>query len=181
MKKINLIFIFFSLYVMAQTETQQYKVLKLIDNIEIREYPPVMKVKSTSKTNNGFGKLFKYISGDNESGTKISMTSPVYMDKENENYIMEFVLPKKFNETNSPKALKENIDVYLEKKIICATISYGGYTNKQKEIYYSEKLISKLQENKIKHNGKSKVLVYNSPYKIFNRKNEILIELDSFE
>ena len=101
---------------MAQTETQQYKVLKLIDNIEIREYPPVMKVKSTSKTNNGFGKLFKYISGDNESGTKISMTSPVYMDKENENYIMEFVLPKKFNEINSPKALKENIDVYLEKK-----------------------------------------------------------------
>ena len=53
---------------MAQTETQQYKVLKLIDNIEIREYPPVMKVKSTSKTNK---KLFKYISGDNESGTKI--------------------------------------------------------------------------------------------------------------
>ena len=42
------------------------------------------------------------------------MTSPVYMDKENENYIMEFVLPKKFNEINSPKALKENIDVYLE-------------------------------------------------------------------
>ena len=112
-----------------------------------------MKVKSTSKTNNGFGKLFKYISGDNESGTKISMTSPVYMDKENENYIMEFVLPKKFNEINSPKALKENIDVYLG-KIICATISYGGYNNKQKEIYYSEKLISKLQENKIKHNGK---------------------------
>ena len=89
---------------MAQTETQQYKVLKLIDNIEIREYPPVMKVKSTSKINNWFGKLFKYISGDNESGTKISMTSPVYMDKENENYIMEFVLPKKFNEINSPKA-----------------------------------------------------------------------------
>ena len=102
---------------MAQTETQQYKVLKSIDDIEIREYPPVMKVKSTSKSNNGFGKLFKYISGDNDSGMKISMTSPVYMDKENENYIMEFVLPKKFNEINSPKALKENIDVYLEKKL----------------------------------------------------------------
>lgn len=166
---------------MAQTETQQYKVLKSIDDIEIREYPPVMKVKSTSKSNNGFGKLFKYISGDNDSGMKISMTSPVYMDKENENYIMEFVLPKKFNEINSPKALKENIDVYLEKKIICATISYGGYTNEQKEIFYSKKLISMLKENNIKHSGKTKVLVYNSPYKIFNRKNEILIQIDSFK
>ena len=52
------------------------------------------------------------------------------------------------------RKLHENTEIYnnIEKKIICATISYGGYTNKQKEIYYSEKLISKLQENKIKHN-----------------------------
>ena len=34
-----------------------------------------------------------------------------------------------------------------------------------------------LQENNINHNEKFEVLVYNSPYKILNRRNEITVNI----
>ena len=92
----TLFFILLSFYSMAQTETQSYEVLKNIDGCEIRFYPPVMMAKYTSDNGrSGFGKLFKYISGNNDGETKISMTTPVHMEKSESENSMAFVLPKR--------------------------------------------------------------------------------------
>ena len=58
-----------------ETETQTYKVVKELNGAELRYYPPVMKIQS----NNDFGSLFNFISGNNSTREKISMTSPVYL------------------------------------------------------------------------------------------------------
>ena len=60
-------------------ETQDYKGINQIDNIEIRYYPsaPMIKVSSESIRNNNFGKLFRYIAGNNNNEEKIAMTTPV--------------------------------------------------------------------------------------------------------
>ena len=78
-----LFYILLSFYTMAQTETQSYEVLKNIAGCEIRFYPPAMMAKLLlgSMVGSGFGKLFKYISGNNDGETKISMTTPVHMEK----------------------------------------------------------------------------------------------------
>ena len=88
-----------------QTETQSYDVIEKHDNIEIRYYPPAAKVMSKGKINgnSNFRNLFNYISGSNSKNEKISMTTPVYMKNDKENQIMEFVLPKKFNDKEIPK------------------------------------------------------------------------------
>ena len=95
--------------VLAQdTETQTYRVIKEYNAAELRYYPPVMKIQS----NNDFGSLFNYISGNNSTREKISMTSPVYMGDSKGRNVMEFVLPEDFNPKNTPDALSKGVKVF---------------------------------------------------------------------
>lgn len=82
---------------MAQTEEQSYEVVQTKSDFEIRYYPPVMMAAYVSDSNNssGFRSLFRYISGSNQSQTKIAMTTPVHMEKQEQGNSMAFVLPKK--------------------------------------------------------------------------------------
>ncbi|MDA9036551.1 heme-binding protein [Flavobacteriaceae bacterium] len=174
----TLFFILLSFYSMAQTETQSYEVLKNIAGCEIRFYPPVMMAKYTSDNGrSGFGKLFKYISGNNDGETKISMTTPVHMEKSESENSMAFVLPKSFNKENAPKPNDASLVVYESDSRHYAAIEYSGYTDEVKEKENTDKLKKILNEQNIEIVGDSKILVYNSPYKIVFRRNEILIPI----
>ena len=174
----TLFFILLSFYTMAQIETQSYEVLKNIAGCEIRFYPPVMMAKYTSDNGrSGFGKLFKYISGNNDGETKISMTTPVHMEKSESENSMAFVLPKSFNKENAPKPNDASLVVYESDSRHYAAIEYSGYTDEVKEKENTDKLKKILNEQNIEIVGDSKILVYNSPYKIVFRRNEILIPI----
>lgn len=174
----TLFLILLSFYSMAQTETQSYEVLKNIAGCEIRFYPPVMMAKYTSDNGrSGFGKLFKYISGNNDGETKISMTTPVHMEKSESENSMAFVLPKSFNKENAPKPNDASLVVYESDSRHYAAIEYSGYTDEVKEKENTDKLKKILNEQNIEIVGDSKILVYNSPYKIVFRRNEILIPI----
>ena len=87
---------------MAQSyQTQPYEVLSTLDHIEIRYYPPAMKVQveSAFTNNSNFNALFKYISGNNEAGEKIAMMTPVYMENKKNSQSMAFVLPAQYTDT----------------------------------------------------------------------------------
>ena len=164
-----------------QTETQLYDVIEKYDNIEIRYYPPAAKVMSKDKIggNKNFRNLFNYISGSNSNNEKISMTTPVYMKTDKENQIMEFVLPKKFNDKEIPKPVNDNLEVYKSKEGTYASIRYSGYNNSEKQVLNTERLLNKLKELKRKAIGKPILLSYDAPYKFYNRRNEVLIELSN--
>ena len=164
-----------------QTETQSYDVIEKHDNIEIRYYPPATKVISKDKIggNKNFRNLFNYISGSNSNNEKISMTTPVYMKTDKENQIMEFVLPKKFNDKEIPKPVNDNLEVYKSKEGTYASIRYSGYNNTEKQVLNTERLLNKLKELKRKTIGKPILLSYDAPYKFYNRRNEVLIELSN--
>ena len=91
------------------TETHRYKVLKTIDNVEIRKYEKAIftsvdlnsdSYKEVSRK--GFRVLAGYIFGGNEENEKIAMTSPVTMsiDKTSE---MRFMVPSNLSLTDLPK------------------------------------------------------------------------------
>ena len=163
---------------MAQTEMQPYEVVKNVDEGEIRYYPAVMMAKHQSKNSGaGFGKLFGYISGDNNANTKIAMTSPVHIKKSQNENSMSFVLPKKFNPDNTPLPNDGSLQVFEKKSGYFAAIRYSGYTNESKEKAFTEQLQNILKEAKINTSGEPIILVYNSPYKLINRRNEILIPI----
>ena len=159
-----------------QTEIQQYKVINTIDNVELRCYPPSIKAKVTSKNN--FSKLFKYISGNNSDNTKIAMTAPVYMTNKGSLNTMEFVLPVKYLEKNIILPKDNSIEVYKSKEGVFASITYGGYSNSNKVSENYRLLVNKLNEKNIPIiSNRPIVLSYNSPYKVFNRRNEVLLEV----
>ncbi len=161
---------------MAQKyETQKFEVIKSIGEAEIRYYPPVMKIKANR--NNGFGSLFGYISGKNVNGQKIAMTTPVYMQEDNGEKVMEFVLPREFDSQSTPDALSDKVKVYESNPGYFIAYAFGGYAVD----WVANRAIKLLKEiikaNNIIVEGDPILLVYNSPYKLINRKNEILFKI----
>ena len=60
---------------MAQTEEQKFTILKEINNIQIREYDPVIYASVTSKDNNNmFRILAGYIFGGNDSNHEVMVS-----------------------------------------------------------------------------------------------------------
>ena len=162
----------------SQNETQRFDLIKTFDGIEIRYYPPSTMIKYVSDNNSGFRYLFNYISGKNSLNQKISMTTPVHMEKLNNNKSsMEFVLPSKIKIDSAPLPFDKGLELYLSEGQYYGVIKYSGYTSFEKEKKFTEELKQKLINNNIKVSGGSKVLVYNSPYKFFNRKNEIILPI----
>ena len=178
MKK--LIFLIFPVWLMAQYETQQFETIKTTHAYSIRFYPPAMMAKhsSTNGANSGFGYLFNYISGGNVSQTKIAMTTPVRMEKGGGQSSMAFVLPRKFTNTNTPAPRAAAVEIFEDPGGYFAAMGFPGYTNTKKEQKVTEGLYQALRSAKIKVTGAPIVLVYNSPYKFYNRKNEILIPIE---
>lgn len=163
-------------FIMAQKyETQPFEVIKNIEEAELRFYPSVMKIQS----NGDFGSLFRYISGANEAGQKIAMTTPVQMGTPQGDPVMQFVLPKKFNSQNTPASSSKAVKVIESEEGVFLAVSYGGYTMDWRERKAAKRLRAIAGQHGIELIGQPILLVYNSPYQVFNRKNEILFRVNT--
>ena len=168
---------------MSQVEQQNFKTLNIIDNIEIREYPPTIYASVTiknSNNNNMFGILAGYIFGGNENNQKIAMTAPVHMHQNNneKSSTMRFVMPSEYKIDELSKPNDERIEIKKSVTKKYAAITYKGYNNSEKFNKYKSELHSVLDKNNIKIIGNPIYLGYDPPYKFWNRKNEVLIEIN---
>ena len=178
MKKTYIIFIsailsVHSLALAQNTEIQPYEVIKAIDSVEIRFYPSATLVQTSG--GNNFGKLFHYISGSNESEEKIAMTAPVYMNEDKSE--MAFVMPLDVHQRGAPEPMGKNVSLRITEPRYVAAIRYGGYTNASKEATHTKRLMKALEDNSIEAKGAVEFLGYDSPYKFYNRRNEVMVEI----
>ncbi|MGB0254543.1 MAG: SOUL family heme-binding protein [Flavobacteriaceae bacterium] len=155
------------------TEIQPYDVIKKHDSVEIRYYPSATLVKTEG--GNNFGKLFQYISGNNENSEKIAMTAPVYMNEDKSE--MAFVMPLDVHQKGAPEPKGRNVSLEITKPRYVAAIRYGGYTNDTKEATHKKALLETLEANGIETIGDVEYLGYDSPYKFYNRRNEVMVEV----
>ena len=109
------------------------------------------------------------------------MTTPVYMKSEDEKNKMEFVMPSKFNMDNISTPNDTSISIYETQAKYFGCVRYGGYSNSSKFQEHSEILSKKLREMDIKMIGDIFYVSYNSPYKVFNRRNEAMVEIEYVE
>ena len=58
-----------------------------------------------------------------------------------------------------------------------AAITFGGWANDEKLEKYKQKLKSALEAEGIAYTNKFYFFGYNPPYEVFNRKNEVAVEL----
>ncbi len=175
--------LFAIIYAFSQTEAsinEQYIVLKTINNIEIRDYKESINASyysdSDGERNNYFRNLASFIFGGNSENKDISMTSPVTI-RLHGNKEMVFRMPEEYSLESLPKSDNPNIKIVVIPACKKAAIFYGGYSNDNIERKKINELKKTLKENNLFHNEKFEVLVYNPPYKIINRRNEITVNI----
>ena len=165
-------------------ETYAFTIIDSYETIEIRQYEASLFTSVQMPSNNyrktsskGFSVLAGYIFGGNDKEEKIAMTSPVAMSLK-DSTTMLFLVPKKYTRDNLPVPNDSSIEFkdVPEKKV--AAISFGGWANDSKIASFKKKLIDVLSSKGIKYTDNFYFLGYNAPMEVFNRKNEIIVELE---
>ena len=164
-------------------ETYPYAIIKKYDTFEIRSYEATLftSVKLPTKgfkksSSKGFSILAGYIFGNNERNEKISMTSPVTMTLEDSTTMM-FMVPKELKKEMLPKPDQSLIEFKEEPAKTVAAISFSGWANDKKIEKFKQELKSALDVEGITYSNRFYFLGYNAPYEVFNRKNEVIVEL----
>ena len=174
-------FIFLSANAQELNQKNTYKLIQTIDEIEIREYRPLLfasyiELNGLRDQNSSFRVLADYIFGSNKNSESIPMTSPVVIRLFNNNEML-FRMPDNYSKENVPIPNNNNVKFVETNYVKKAVISYSGYTSVQKEKKKIEELKTILEKNNIPHNNKFELLVYDPPYKLFNRRNEISVNI----
>ena len=183
-----IIFIIIQIYVVMtadKTKTQPYKVLLAKDSFEIRFYPAATMASITFSAksykelgNTGFRKLAGYIFGGNEDEQKISMTTPVRMDINDSIATMSFVMPSAYHPGILPKPNDKQVIIKTAPEEFVAAFTFGGFATDNNIEINTKQLINSLNENNINFYGNFRLLAYNAPYQLINRRNEIIVNVD---
>ena len=119
-------------------ESAAYQTLEQDGSFELREYPDLMLVSTpadiTAEGKDGsFGRLFNYISGDNEQASKVSMTTPVFMESgtEDNGQRMGFVLPAKVAADSIPVPTDKNVKIKKRAGGKFAVLRFSGRLEEQ--------------------------------------------------
>lgn len=169
---------------MSQLETYPYTLVKEYETFEVRRYEaslftavqlPTDSYREASRK--GFSLLAGYIFGGNDRNEKIAMTTPVAMSLEKEMTIM-FLVPKKIKKGDLPQPRQSQIEFRDEPAKTVAAIRFGGWANDQKIEKYKNRLKAALDAEGISYTKRFYFLGYNPPYHIFNRRNEVIVELE---
>lgn len=164
-------------------ESYSYNVVKTYDKFEIRNYAATLFTSVKLQTSDyekassqGFSALAGYIFGGNETNESIAMTSPVSMSLEDEMTVM-FMVPEKYDRENLPKPNQAGIEFREEPARKMAAISFGGWANAAKIDEHKAELVAALKVEGVAHTDNFFFFGYNAPYEVFNRKNEVAVEL----
>lgn len=167
---------------MSHYESPSYEVLVKEDSYELRKYTAFYLVEYSNNSDpdiaNGFRTLFSYISSNNKSNQKISMTIPVIEDLKGNNKRMAFVVPKAFG-SDIPKPNSKDLNITEFEAGLYAVVQYSGRSNEALEQQKSRQLHQWIEKNHWEVRSNDKLAIFNAPFTpgIF-RKNEIMVKVN---
>ena len=180
-------------------EEAAYKVLKIADKFEIREYAPHILAETIvdgdleEAGNKAFRRLFNYISGANRSRSKVAMTAPVSQEKAGEKISMtapvvqqpardkwavSFTMPASYTLETLPTPDDSTITLRLVPARRMAAVRYSGFWSEKNYLQNRSGLEAWIREQGLTAAGDPVWARYNPPFTLwFLRRNEILIPL----
>ena len=161
-------------------EEPNYKIVHQTKLFEIRSYGERIVAQTRFSTeNNGFMKLFNYISGSNKNSEKIKMTTPVTLLNEGEETVMQFYLPSKFEMSNTPLPTDKSIEISSIDAGYFAVIRYSGRTTDKNFYKHTNFLKKELEKEKILIKSPPIKAIYDGPFTIpLFRRNEAMFLVD---
>jgi hypothetical protein len=173
--------------VSSETETPKYELIEKYDRFEIRRYPKMILATTNMGVGNysrnsskGFRTVASYIFGGNDKNKKISMTAPVMASLE-DSMRMSFIMPAEYEMDELPLPNNDNVEIQVQPERMMAIISFAGFANDYDIKYYTKILQEQLVFEGLDANGKVYFQGYDPPFKLFNRTNEVAIELTNYE
>lgn len=164
-------------------ETYPYRVIKTCEGFEVRTYERANFIYVTMDertyaegSSKGFRTLAGYIFGGNDREQKIAMTSPVVMEMDS-NMTMKFLVPAQYTMDDLPKPTNAEVRFTTEQERTMAAITFGGFANDEKILEQKNALFQRLAAEGIQHTGQWSFLGYDPPFKLFGRKNEVVVLL----
>jgi len=189
-----------SVFGVRTVEILDYSVLEKEDDFDIRQYEDYWVARVVTEgdydgnSNAAFRYLFDYISGNNkgqekiamtgpvlqrEQGEKIAMTGPVIQREQGGKWVMEFVLPSKFNQSKPPEPLDPMVSVDKVPGYRAAVISFSGNVNEKKFNAKSKALMEIVEQKGLHPFGDAFLAGYDPPWTIpFLKRNEVLIVIE---
>ncbi len=166
-------------------ETPNYKVIKTIGDVEIREYPQMILAQTKlggkryeSNGNSGFGVVANYIFGGNQQQQKIAMTAPVIMNMSDTEASMSFVMPSKYQLAELPTPNSTAVSLVSQDSMKLAVLRFGGFSSDEKIAKHAQLLTQVLKDNNIRTKGSLLYMGYNAPWDLINRRNEVAFQID---
>lgn len=146
------------------------------EGFEVRFYEERLVIQTRYiGANSGFQKLFKYISGGNQNSQKIEMTTPVTMVQDDEQMIMQFYLPSRFDINSAPLPADSSVQIESIKPGHFAIIQYSGFASDKNFSKHAAILKAALDKNDIKILGQPIKATYNGPFTLPHlRRNEAM-------
>ena len=185
--------------VMSNVEKPNYKVVQSEQNIEIRQYKPMIIAeveidgKREDAIRDGFRLLADYIFGNNTLEKSISMTAPV-QQKENQKIAMtapvqqqltenswkiSFVMPSKYKMDSLPVPNNNRVrlkEIFTKKFVV---IEFSGTNSTENLNEHENELMNYIERKQIQIIGSPKYAFYNAPWTLpFLRRNEVMIEIN---
>lgn len=175
----------------------QFTVVERHGNLELRAYSPQLLVETVVNSsqeeagNIAFGRLFRYISGENArrqsiamtapvgqqlSGEKIAMTAPVGQQPSGGGWAVSFMMPGGYTLETLPVPNDPSLRVREVPARRVAAIRYSGTWSEARYLTYKRKLEAWIRERGLTVTGDAIWARYNPPFTLwFLRRNEVLI------
>ena len=172
-------------------EEPNYKIIKSGENYEIRKYSDRLAVEvEFSSEDSGFNYLFNYISGENTTSekvsmtvpvtksTKIDMTAPVTQSNKDGKMLMQFYLPSKFSIDNAPNPTNKRVKLVTIEGGYYAVLKYSGRNSDKNYLNHLSKLRDNLEKDKIVMIDNGTKATFNGPFTLpILRRNEAMIKI----
>ncbi len=168
-------------------EMAPYEVLRTDGPYEIRRYDEMVfvstEMKSMDRRNGPFMALAGFINGKNEAEQKIAMTTPVFMegDEEDEGATMSFMMPREVAEAGTP-APKNGEKVEVKERALGKVVvyRYSGKPNAENRVEAVDKLRAWILENEVTLADPDEIIfaVYDGPgTPAEKRRNEVMFRV----
>ena len=199
-----------TLYQRRTTETVPYTVVARLDDVELRRYPSTVRVETVAPSENAaFRRLFRYISGANETDTDVSMTAPVEVNRRDpespvagpvapspgrsvpmtapvetidveDGVRMAFYLPADFDLGSAPRPVDERIELVAAPERTLAVRRFSGRPTDERVRRETDDLLSTLERAGVDTADDPVFMGYDAPWTVpFLRRNEVAVEVDT--
>lgn len=178
----------------------EYEVVYEQDGVEYRRYAPYLVAETLIDTdsysragNEGFRRLFRYISGGNQPGRKvamtapveqtpagrgekISMTAPVEQAESAEGWRVSFMLPHGYSRDTAPRPADDRVRIREVDGGLRAALRFSGRWTDRNMAEHETELLDALAAAGVAPEGPVRAAMYNGPFvPPFLRRNEVLV------